>query len=1178
MRHSSHHRCRPACRCARGFALVVTLSLMILLTVIAVGLLSLSSIALRQASASSDREEAMANARLSLMLALGDLQKQLGPDRRISAAADQLQGATPDSSGADVNRRQWTGVYEAWPAPVSATSPDTRPTTPTFCQWLVSGNASDLETLDFAKNPGEITRELVGHGTLGNAGNGAATSGVVTVPVVDLLVGGKTTSRFAWWVGDQGMKAAMSTTQASTPVDLAGVRAGLQGAPRNAVQLAKAGASTMPFSGLGDSDARLPFVSDFNQMGLLASGPKTPAPLFHDLVSHSSGLLTNVRTGGFRKDLSMYFEKTIPPTGGFPLGISKDALYQVNGVDGIRGAEIWAYYNLYKQLKTDSIEFTTGGSGGGASNPYLQSEDTDVKAKADPWFYYKRPVIIGYKAMFSFYATPATGTPPVSRLALCVDPVITFWNPYDVPVALDPAFNTIRFEKIPYQINDLKVTTATSSTSVSVLSLGGGTQSFMGQANYVILYAGNSTATKGVPVILKPGEVLLYSQGAATTPLQGSLTTGSFVYGKPGFNFGGGIYYVLKDSAGAAIPLPGGDATVEFASITPTANQITSSQTPTPISVNHFETYLFDDRTVPGSPHVTEMTLGIGGAFVDSWHGLPPYQDDKQAAKRFTADQKTAVFKSLPGGQFTLSSTGNVNDSKRWFLYCAYDLKTEEDALRPGQFMSRLNPSAPLLDFADLSETELDVMPLEIRIESNSNGAGQNVPIGLDCVPSGQGYLGGGLTGESGTTTMTTHSVPLEPIVSLAALQHSQANGFTHDSPDLTNPFYLHPYGGKILSNMSIRFPMLPQIAHAIGNSLAPAILASDKTTGDLTGRSLADHSYLSNKALWDDWFFSGISPHPAANLTQNQVAEKFLNDSKPLPVARYRPALGTETATAALARLFAGTQDQPENQVLAASMIRVDGLFNVNSTSVEAWKAVLGGLKNHPVVTRADNGAQSLTSNNGSAPVPALLAPTTAISGSASNDVKDPAQWTGRRTLDDTEIDSLAKKLVSEIRRRGPFLSLADFINRRPGSDKILARAGAVQSAIDASIVNASYASRMAEASASLAFPEAEKSSPAAQGIAGVVKQGDVLTPIAPILSARSDSFILRGYGEKLDRTGTKVLARAYCEAVVERDREFTDAADSPEKITAQLNRINQRFGRRFLIRSFRWLNANEI
>ena len=75
---------------SRGFALVVTLSLMILLTVIAVGLLSLSSITLRSTAVGEADARAFMNARLAVMLAIGELQKEAGDDRRITADASIL--------------------------------------------------------------------------------------------------------------------------------------------------------------------------------------------------------------------------------------------------------------------------------------------------------------------------------------------------------------------------------------------------------------------------------------------------------------------------------------------------------------------------------------------------------------------------------------------------------------------------------------------------------------------------------------------------------------------------------------------------------------------------------------------------------------------------------------------------------------------------------------------------------------------------------------------------------------------------------------------------------------------------------------------------------------------------------------------------------------------------------
>ena len=133
--------CVTACRKHRGFALVVTLSLMVLLTVVAVGLLTLSAVSLRTGSRDAAMSEARANARLALMLALGDLQKELGPDQRISAPGGQQLKEGDKSAGG-----QWTGVYGAWLA-----GNETRPS-PAFRRWLISGDDSVVTNFSAAKS------------------------------------------------------------------------------------------------------------------------------------------------------------------------------------------------------------------------------------------------------------------------------------------------------------------------------------------------------------------------------------------------------------------------------------------------------------------------------------------------------------------------------------------------------------------------------------------------------------------------------------------------------------------------------------------------------------------------------------------------------------------------------------------------------------------------------------------------------------------------------------------------------------------------------------------------------------------------------------------------------------------------------------------------------------------
>ena len=39
---------------------------------------------------------------------------------------------------------------------------------------------------------------------------------------------------------------------------------------------------------------------------------------------------------------------------------------------------------------------------------------------------------------------------------------------------------------------------------------------------------------------------------------------------------------------------------------------------------------------------------------------------------------------------------------------------------------------------------------------------------------------------------------------------------------------------------------------------------------------------------------------------------------------------------------------------------------------------------------------------------------------------------WSGYASLTDKQLEELAKYLVEEVKLRGPFLSLSDFVNRR--------------------------------------------------------------------------------------------------------------------------------------------------
>ncbi len=85
---------------------------MVLLAIITVGTLSLSVVTLRSGTQDSAQAQAQANARMALIIAIGELQKQMGPDQRISANGNILEN--PDTPANESRHRHWTGVWDSW--------------------------------------------------------------------------------------------------------------------------------------------------------------------------------------------------------------------------------------------------------------------------------------------------------------------------------------------------------------------------------------------------------------------------------------------------------------------------------------------------------------------------------------------------------------------------------------------------------------------------------------------------------------------------------------------------------------------------------------------------------------------------------------------------------------------------------------------------------------------------------------------------------------------------------------------------------------------------------------------------------------------------------------------------------------------------------------------------------
>jgi Tfp pilus assembly protein PilX len=443
------------------------------------------------------------------------------------------------------------------------------------------------------------------------------------------------------------------------------------------------------------------------------------------------------------------------------------------------------------------------------------------------------------------------------------------------------------------------------------------------------------------------------------------------------------------------------------------------------------------------------------------------------------------------------------------------------------------------------------------------------LPIDLDNTNT---FWGESFSSSAGYGRLAMWEIPRLPLTSIAQLQHAQIERFQHEP------------------------------SYAIGNSYASPFIDQDQlvstrqldyqrgSTSEYVDGSSVDSSYLCNQALWDDYFFSSITPEFAlssANYSESRTIEQviagFMDSSGgaaaslPNPRVKY-VANSLKSDTEMAESLLDDTANASEK---VAGSLMVDGTFNINSVSVEAWKAFLSGANNMPVLNNhLENGSSSVQQNNGGVVFSRFSIPNQSDYGTGiQND-----DWEGYRLLDQVEINDLAVEIVRIIKERGPFYSVADFINRSLTTSGDNWKAGVLQLAIDLAGLNdgitgsgAPVAKTGGSASESFVTPTAGPEVNKA-GMIGYLLQSDLLNQIGPFISNRSNTFKIRTYGESGNLTSGSQPAKAYLEAVIQQLPEYVDGTESPETVITDLNVTNESFGRKFRIVSITWLNEDEI
>ncbi|WP_309380457.1 hypothetical protein [Cerasicoccus frondis] len=1314
-----------------GFALVVAIMLMGFIVLLLVTVSTLVQTELQLTSTKQSMEEARNNARFGLLMALGRLQSATGPDQRATARADIMSQTLPEN-------RYWTGVWKT----IDETNPSQGlealrawSTASGQVDWLVSSMTSPTPTQQLTD-----TVPLVNFIDRETAAEQSVEAGRVSILQDDVSRG-----HYAWWVGDEGIKAKFNLPASYEEGNSAAeswllAQAAIQ-APH---QLGMEAFSGLPdlfdYSALSSSELRS--VSNAENLNFLAEGVDSDIldtfrkESFHDMTFYSYGVLSNQRNGGLKKDLSRGLDDQFPEklagrplwwlpepvTGKVIKGELWDVLYDYanlyrdypawqfsgsvnnSGYDysyvhhaqtGPRGISDpgdptaamplrffgpestngqGSFNRLGKQMGTSSyyvnqvinqyqdshwsVNESTPKSGRpvwNAVNPvvlgclwrvglgsidllnYSQSSDFSSDGEHSGDYYdqlqydrtaneiiYDNPNGGGYgdhplDLPADWEGRPATGPNAVQgtprkyyRMFFALQPVVVLWNPYSTPLEVNGLKIVSNFE--PWVSIDFNDGTGSGVKPVKVqkymnYTSGGSTQKFwvVEDNPHAILPSSADVGPKSNNASEQDDRFLLADDALmAGAEFSAGIEINDVVLAP------GQIQVFSANSnhqlvANADIPMVAGvntDAVVMRR--TPLKHDF-----PAGTRINSVQLF-YDPENVPNSNEVdgrqNSMKLDIR------------YQDQNWAPGTRTSASLAQLDQFAPNA----ASSGDWAEKHEFDVGVNIDdmtVPTGSNGVNFSEWFSNVEWFAVIgAQTKDIDETEGGV-PLfsqfnVTRVAERENPSDLEMsgllwrnkfysdPEFLDAVESSEiPFWDGGSDVWNDVDNIVLKDIPRQPLSSLTQLMSA---GISVNDWD---PLY------------------------AVGSSYAPPLVAPDQvinrfnqTVGENgVGASAAlamDISFLSNERLYDDFFFSTVPPQ---NSDSSRPGYSSTYDSSEVPPFRDFTADDIEAETSLPNPRMKVLQDKGDidyetklDQLRdydgAASLLLVDGAFNVNSTSVEAWKTVLSSLRNQsvPSSTGEVNGAGQV----GQTPFPRVA---TSV---GDDELTVENLFSGHASLDDEQIQALAEAVVEEVKLRGPFLSLSDFVNRRL-EDSDLGYKGALQAALDRTVNadNVRYGESVSLGDADHAdssfwlndrqgnrLLRTEQLAPKqGAGLPQWILQNDILKSLAPVMQARSDTFLIRAYGDTTNLAG-ETISRAWCEAVVQRLPEYVDARANPDPtvepwlvtvnpsgerldvLTANkassaddasadtLSDANFSVGRRYRIVSFRWLNESEI